>query len=79
MPVEDALVAVAHLQNDSELVGNCKADGGASTSTKELEATFDWNKAVDEGELVGKSKADGSMLISTPRIQLQQDQLASPT
>ncbi|EJP60768.1 uncharacterized protein BBA_10288 [Beauveria bassiana ARSEF 2860] len=69
MPVEDALVAVAHLQNDSELVGKCKADGGASTSTEELEATFDWDKAVDEGELVGKSKADGSMLISTEELE----------
>ncbi|KAJ3498304.1 hypothetical protein NLG97_g1230 [Lecanicillium saksenae] len=67
MPVEDALVAVAHLQNDSELVGKCKADGGASTSTEELEATFDWEKAVDE--LVGKSKADGSMLISTEELE----------
>ncbi|KAJ3498564.1 hypothetical protein NLG97_g1026 [Lecanicillium saksenae] len=67
MPVEDALVAVAHLQNDSELVGKCKADGGASTSTEELETTFDWEKAVDE--LIGKSKADGSMLISTEELE----------
>lgn len=69
MPVEEALVAIAHLQNDSELISKCKANGGVLILTKELRVTFDWNKAVDEGELVSKSKANRSMLILTKELE----------
>lgn len=73
MTVDDTLVAVAHLRDDDELVGKCEADGSATTTTEELEATFDWDKAVDEGQLVDKCEANGSASMKTEELEAMFD------